>query len=220
MGLLESAARAVPEARPTLLVRSKTDRSRLMRPGLAILALWAGWLISWILAASWSKRTEAQPPIGAMLRYRAPMLAGTLLMFVPAHGYEGALRVWHVGWIAAWACVAIVGLGIAIAWWARLYLGSLWSSHITRKADHRVVDTGPYRLVRHPIYFGLLLSLLATTVAKGTLLGFAGFLLLLAGIWIKARQEEIWLTRELGADLYADYCRRVPMLLPFGPRSR
>jgi protein-S-isoprenylcysteine O-methyltransferase Ste14 len=74
--------------------------------------------------------------------------------------------------------------------------------------------------VRHPIYFGLLLSLLATAAAKGTVLGLAGFALLLIGIVIKARQEERWLIQELGADLYADYRRRVPMLLPFGPTSR
>jgi len=191
-----------------------------MRPDLAILALWTGWLLSWILAASWSNRTEAHPPIGEMLRYRAPMLIGTLLMFVPAIDDEGALRIWRLAWCATWACVACVAVGIAIAWWARLYLGPLWSSRITRKADHRVVDTGPYRLVRHPIYFGLLLSLFATAVAKGTLFSCAGFALLLLGIWTKARQEERWLSRELGANLYAEYCRRVPMLLPFGPKAR
>lgn len=191
-----------------------------MRPGLVIVALWAVWLSSWLLAAIWSNRTAASPPIGEMVRYRVPMLLGAVLMFIPAHNYEGALRLWHIGWIAAWVCVALVALGIAIAWWARLYLGRLWSSSITRKADHHVVDTGPYRIVRHPIYFGLLLSLLATAAAKGTVLGLAGFALLLIGIVIKARQEERWLIQELGADLYADYRRRVPMLLPFGPTSR
>ena len=82
------------------------------------------------------------------------------------------------------------------------------------------MDTGPYRFVRHPIYFGLLLSLLAAAVAKGSGFGFAGFAALLFGIWTKARQEERWLGRELGTDLYAEYCRRVPMLLPFGPTAR
>ena len=148
------------------------------------------------------------------------MLSGTLAMFVPAHGYEGPLRIWHVDWRLGWVCAATVGAGIAIAWWARLHLGRLWSARITRKTDHSVVDTGPYALVRHPIYAGLLLSLLATATAKGTWLGVAGFVLLFIGIWLKARLEEHWLTEELGEDAYGAYCRRVPMLWPFGPTGR
>ena len=66
----------------------------------------------------------------------------------------------------------------------------------------------------------MLLSLLATTAAKGSAWGVIGFLLLLLGIWIKARQEEQWLSEELGAAVYADYRRRVPMLMPlWHPRN-
>jgi protein-S-isoprenylcysteine O-methyltransferase Ste14 len=189
-----------------------------MRPGIVILALWLGWLASWLLAALWSNRTERRPAIGIEIRYRIPMAVGALLMFVPAHGYEGVLRLWHIGWYGAWLCVAGVAIGIGVAWWARLHLGRLWSAHITRKADHRVVDTGPYAAVRHPIYSGLLLSLLATAAAKGTLLGVAGFLLLLLGVWMNARFEEQWLVQELDQGAYADYRKRVPMLIPFAPK--
>jgi protein-S-isoprenylcysteine O-methyltransferase Ste14 len=146
------------------------------------------------------------------------MGVGAIIMFVPAHGYEGPLRLWHVGWTGAWLCAALVGVGVAVAWWARLYLGRMWSARITLKTDHKVVDSGPYSLVRHPIYSGLLLSLLATAAAKGTVLGIVGFVILLIGIWFKARLEERWLTSELRADAYENYRRRVPMLLPFGPK--
>lgn len=190
-----------------------------MRPGLVIIALWTGWAVSWALAARWSSQTEKRPAIATEIIYRILMIIGTLLMFIPAHGYEGRLRVWHVGWTGAWLCTAAVALGIAVAWWARLYLGPLWSGRITRKLDHRVVDSGPYALVRHPIYSGLLLSLLATAAAKGTVLGAGGFVLLCLGLWAKARQEERWLEQELG-ESYADYRERVPMLLPFAPTGR
>ena len=190
-----------------------------MRPGIAILALWAFWLLSWIAAASWSNRTETRPPLGTEIRYRIPMLIGSALMFVPAHGYEGRWRLWHVAWTGAWLCVGGVALGIALAWWARLYLGPLWSGRVTRKTGHRVVDSGPYAWARHPIYSGLLLSLCATAAAKGTLLGIAGLASLTIGIWMKARLEERWLAQELG-DEYAAYRARVPMFVPWGPRIR
>jgi protein-S-isoprenylcysteine O-methyltransferase Ste14 len=188
-----------------------------MRPEITILALWIGWVVTWVIAALWSNRTENRPGIDAEVRYRIPMGIGAVLMFAPAR--EGELRLWHVGWNGAWLCVALVALGFIIAWWARLYLGPLWSAHITRKADHRVVDSGPYAMVRHPIYFGLLLSLLATAAAKGTLLSVGGFVFLLLGIWMKARLEERWLTQELGERAYADYRKRVPMLIPFVPKG-
>jgi protein-S-isoprenylcysteine O-methyltransferase Ste14 len=188
-----------------------------MRPGIVIIVLWIGWAVSWIAAARWSNRTESRPSIGPEIAYRLLMGIGAVTMFVPAHGYEGPLRLWHVGWIGGWLCAVLVGVGVAVAWWARLHLGRMWSARITLKADHKVIDSGPYALVRHPIYSGLLLSLLATAAAKGTVLGIAGFVMLAVGIWLKARLEERWLTEEIGADAYGNYRRRVPMLVPFGP---
>ncbi len=185
-----------------------------MRPGIAIVILWTGWILSWIAASMWTNRTEDRAPLGSAAAYRSTMILGAALLAVPAHGYEGRLRLWHVGWQGAWVCAALVALGIAFAWWARIHLGRLWSSSITRKADHRVVESGPYALVRHPIYTGLLLSLLATAAAKGTLPGIAGFACLLLGMWMKARIEERWLAAQLPGGDYARYRERVPMLLP------
>jgi Phospholipid methyltransferase len=92
---------------------------------------------------------------------------------------------------------------------------TLWSSVITRKEGHKIVDTGPYALVRHPIYTGLIIGLLATAVAEGRITGLIGGALVILGIWLKARTEERFLTAELDQEAYASYCRRVPMLVPF-----
>jgi protein-S-isoprenylcysteine O-methyltransferase Ste14 len=185
-----------------------------MRPGIVLVALWVLWVISWLIAARWANHTESQPSAESALPYRAALMTGTVLEFVPAHGYEGPLRLWHIGRDGAWLCVAVIAIGLGFTWWARIHLGVLWSGSVTRKADHRVVDTGPYGLVRHPIYTGLLLALLAMAVAKGTVLGTVGFALAFLGLTLKARLEERWLAGELGSGAYADYRRRVPMLVP------
>jgi protein-S-isoprenylcysteine O-methyltransferase Ste14 len=183
-----------------------------------VAGLWLAWVVSWWAAAAWSNRTEKRAGLGAEIRYRIPTLVGVVLLFIPAHGYEGPLRLWHVGWDGAWACVILIAAGMVFTWWARLHLGRLWSATVTRKADHRIVDTGPYAIVRHPIYTGMLLALLATAAIKGTVLAVAGFALLVVGIYIKARTEERWLREQLGAAGYDAYRARVPMLIPFGPK--
>jgi protein-S-isoprenylcysteine O-methyltransferase Ste14 len=63
-----------------------------------------------------------------------------------------------------------------------------------------------------------LLSVYATAAAKGTILGLLGALLITLGVWMKARLEEGWLRKELHPGAYDDYRRKVPMLVPFGPR--
>ena len=68
------------------------------------------------------------------------------------------------------------------------------------KEGHRVIDTGPYGLVRHPIYTGLIGAILATGAAIGTVTALLGALLVAFGLWQKARMEEGFLTTELGAD--------------------
>ncbi len=190
-----------------------------MHPGIAIFSLWVLWALSWAAAAWWSNSTEKRPGLGAEIGYRIVQLAGVVLFFIPAHGYEGVLRLWHIGWTGAWICVALVAVGFAFCWWARIHLGRLWSGAVTRKADHKVIDSGPYALVRHPIYTGILLAVFATMAAKGTVLGIGGAALISIGIWMKARLEERWLSQELGAGAYEEYRRRVPMLLPFGPKG-
>lgn len=187
-------------------------------PGLVIPLLWLAWGISWVLAAGWSAPAERGVGVKGELGYRLVLIAGALVFFPRAHGYHGPLRLWMITLTEAWICTALIALGFAFTWWARIHLGTLWSGWITRKADHRVVDTGPYGVVRHPIYTGILLSVYATAAAKGTILGVLGALLITLGLWMKARLEEQWLRKELDPGAYDGYRSRVPMLVPFGPR--
>jgi protein-S-isoprenylcysteine O-methyltransferase Ste14 len=190
----------------------------MLRPGPVIAFLWVAFCISWLVAAGWSAKTERSVGMKGELAYRIVLIAGALVFFPRAQGYHGPMRLWRVTLDEAWVCTALVALGFAFSWWARIHLGALWSASITRKAAHRVVDTGPYGIVRHPIYTGILLAVYATAAAKGTMLGLLGALLITLGIWMKARLEERWLREELDPGAYDRYRGRVPMLVPFGPR--
>ena len=186
-----------------------------MTPLQAIGIVWAGWLISWIAASLWSNRTETRPRFGSQLLYEALTRIGALMLLLSEVRPERQPRLWHTGDAFGWLLVLATLLGVLFAWWARIHLGRLWSSRVTKKADHHVVDTGPYRLVRHPIYTGIIFATVATMIAEGSVFAVVGAALMVVGWYVKARLEERFLRAELGATAYADYARRVPMLIPF-----
>jgi len=174
------------------------------------LMLWAAWVASWVIAALWSRGTVARPAGVASWAHYVPTLAGGVMLF----GRISGARLWSTPPAADWLLTAGVAAGLAFTWWARLWLGSLWSGTVTRKSDHRVVDTGPYRLVRHPIYTGLIAAALMVAVQEGRAIALAGAAIQALGWWMKARVEERFLSAELGG-AYDDYRRRTPMLIPF-----
>jgi protein-S-isoprenylcysteine O-methyltransferase Ste14 len=191
-----------------------------MTPIRATLDVWLLWGASWFVAAIWSRRTVGRPAGPGGSAHYLPTLAGAALLFAsPAAGRLALAGDWlgHRYWLlpmpVAWPLCAGTLASFAFAWWARLYLGSLWSGSITRKAGHRVVDGGPYRLVRHPIYTGIIAASFLLALELGTAAGFVGAAVMTLGWWMKARAEEHFLSQELGPD-YDDYLRRTPMFIP------
>jgi protein-S-isoprenylcysteine O-methyltransferase Ste14 len=202
-----------------------------LEPQDAVFYPWCLWAITWIAAALWTNRTVKRPGISRDFIYRALTFAGFVFLLggvfreragrVEYGSWPGVLGkiYWQPSAGVGWGLVSGVFLGFLFAWWARLHLGRLWSGRITRKQDHHVVDSGPYAIVRHPIYTGILFSAVVTAVIVGAVHTYIGAGLLVVGYWIKARLEEQFLREELGAQDYDAYRRRVPMLVPFGPRS-
>jgi protein-S-isoprenylcysteine O-methyltransferase Ste14 len=189
---------------------------------LAVNILWVVWYTTWIGAVIWSgkTRTQLRTDIAGPNRYLAGF--GSLLLFLPTashgagHGPWRLLtgRLWRSESVIDWAFFALTVAAFAFCWWARLHLGRLWSGFVTLKEDHRVVDTGPYGLVRHPIYAGAIFAALMTALIRATPMALIGFVLFALGFWMTARIEERFLREELGAGVYDDYSRRVGMLLP------
>jgi protein-S-isoprenylcysteine O-methyltransferase Ste14 len=191
-----------------------------MTPQLLTIVAWSAFVLSWIGAAFWADRAEKRPARREALLYRTVTVAGVVLLVAGGEQFSRAAdRLWSLEPVVDYALVLVVLSGIALTWWARLYLGRLWSSSVTKKADHRVVDTGPYAIVRHPIYTGIILACAATAAQLGTALAVAGVLVLWVGFWIKARLEERFLRSQLEEGAYDAYRQKVPMLVPFGPRG-
>jgi protein-S-isoprenylcysteine O-methyltransferase Ste14 len=194
---------------------------RAAMPERALQAVWIVWWLSWWAAAAWSDRAAQQPARRSQIVYRIFAGAGVLLLFgMYRHQLRVEMILWRTPPLVAWAMVALAVAGLLFTWWARVHLGRLWSASVGRKADHHVVDTGPYAIVRHPIYTGIIVASTATAALRGTLLSWIGACVMTMGWVIKARMEEKFLREQLGAAAYDEYARRVPMLSPLAARRR
>ena len=198
-----------------------------MTPENAVSAALIAWYASWALAARWANKTQKHPGGVREVPYFLMEMTGlSILMFYPFLPTQAGSpiphfwlqRLWQFPLNAQWALFGLAVVGLLFCWWARIHLGKLWSGFITRKEGHRIVDTGPYAIVRHPIYTGVLTAAIAAVAIRGTPLAILSLLLLLIAYQLKTRLEEKFLSEELGADAYAAYRRRVPRLVPFAPR--
>jgi protein-S-isoprenylcysteine O-methyltransferase Ste14 len=189
-----------------------------MTPEHTIYALWGAWVVSWTVAALWTNRTEKRAGIGTELFFRVLIGVGSIPLFAfpPSRHYCPQVRLWYLGDALNWILVALTVAGFLFAGWARIHLGRLWSDWgVTKKAGHHVVDTGPYRLVRHPIYLGVIFAAFTTAIEKGTPFALLGAAIITLAFYTKARREERFLRAELGEDAYDAYARKTAMLVPF-----
>jgi protein-S-isoprenylcysteine O-methyltransferase Ste14 len=129
-------------------------------------------------------------------------------------GSSGFLRPLLTSTTLSWTGVALVAIGLGFSVWARVHLGRLWSSRVTLKEGHTIVRTGPYGIVRHPIYTGLVVAITGTLLTGITLAALAGVVLITIGFIIKLRQEEQLLTDHFGA-AYDAYRAEVRGLIPY-----
>ena len=113
-----------------------------------------------------------------------------------------------------WVGLALIVLGVGFALWAIATLGRHYDLELEVHRDHELVRTGPYRLVRHPIYTGLGLHFVGACLATGNIVLCAGtFLVTFPALYLRARTEER-LLRERFPEKYEAYAREVGMLVP------
>ena len=180
-----------------------------------ITTCWIVFLVVWVLAAISTKRTVYSQSSTERSRYMIPVGIGSYLVFrrfrpVTPFGFDLIPHTDAILIAAAILCAC--GLGFCV--WARAVLGRNWSGMVTLKENHELIVRGPYRLVRHPIYTGLLAMLIATWITRGHLAGLIGLLIAFTGIWIKSSAEEELMVRQF-PDQYAIYRSRVKRFVPF-----
>ena len=174
---------------------------------------WGVGIAFWILSAFWVKRTRVQQPLPHRLFYLVLTATAALLL-----NRSARILNWNRAVLAHTVVTGILGdflvfVGLFIAIWARITLGRNWSARVSLKENHELIQRGPYRLVRHPIYSGLLLMLVGTAVLVGQVGGFLVLVFCFCGFWVKLRREEALLTKHLPA--YSEYRRRTRALVPF-----
>ena len=175
---------------------------------------WILFAVIWMVAAFWTKQSVYQDRRG-LVRYTLPLLIGAYLIFKgPRLSNPLDLRVIpHVDAIA-WIGVALCVAGLGFCVWARFTLGRNWSGVVTFKGGHKLITRGPYAIVRHPIYTGILVMIVGTVIVFGHVAGIIALPFLFWGLWIKLRYEEK-LMLEKFPDQYVAYQRRVKRLIPF-----
>jgi protein-S-isoprenylcysteine O-methyltransferase Ste14 len=178
-------------------------------------ACWIAFVVVWLVSAFSAKRNLKnkywwQSPwlrivifivFYIFLWHRVVLLVGSTANILPPNILVAAIGL------------VLTAAGIAFAIWARFYIGRNWGMPMSLKADRELVDKGPYKYVRHPIYSGMLLAMAGTVLVAGP-----WWLVILAVSAIyfiySANAEQKMLTQEF-PEAYPAYKKRTKMLIPF-----
>jgi protein-S-isoprenylcysteine O-methyltransferase Ste14 len=177
-------------------------------------APWIVFIVYWAMGALKTRRTERTESFASRYGILLLVIAGFALLFMDEAeigflGYQVIQRTYALavtGVVLTWA-------GIALALWARWHLGQYWSARITIKEDHKLIRTGPYSRLRHPIYSGLDLAAIGTALTIDQWRCVLGVCLIILAYGIKARREEAMLRAQFGAD-FQDHCGHTGFLIP------
>ena len=175
-----------------------------LRIGIGI--VWAVFWIGWLAAAFTAKRSTNRR------FFLGPRGIAAIALVVLLRGFRGGSLEVHslvVGLVGA----VLFAAGIALAVWARVILGRNWGMPMTQRAEPELVTAGPYALIRHPIYSGILLGMVGTSLATN-LIGLGITLILGIFFAYSSTVEERNLTATFPA-AYPEYRKRTKMLIPF-----
>ena len=173
-----------------------------------VLVAWVAFWLYWLAAAARAKPGRERWGRFAGVRIVLVLL---LLLLARANAFRGE-KATSNPWLEGIGLVVFFS-GLALAVWARVYLGRNWGTPMSEKDDPELVTSGPYRRVRHPIYSGVILAMVGTAIAVSWYWVIA--VAVLAAYFVySAVMEERYMTERF-PDTYPGYKRATKMLVPF-----
>jgi len=171
-----------------------------------------GWVAFWVFWLAASVGVKAGRTRWARFAGVRVAIILILLLLLRLRVFKGHRAVTTDPWLQGIG-LAVFLLGLALAVWARIYLGRNWGMPMSEKADPELVTTGPYSVIRHPIYSGIILALAGTTIAV-SLYWLIAVVVLGAYFIYSAVMEERHMA-EVFPDAYPRYKQSTKMLIPF-----
>ena len=181
-----------------------------------ILVFWLFFIVYWAISAVGAKRSVGGNAWWKQSLLRLCIVVLLLVAFrIPWVGHSlHVVQLHQTGnWLLGAIGAALVCLGIGLAVFARVYLGRNWGMPMSKKEDPELVTGGPYAFVRHPIYTGIILAMLGSTIGEA-IYWVLPLILFGAYFFYSARREEELMREQFGAH-YQDYMRRTKMIVPF-----
>jgi protein-S-isoprenylcysteine O-methyltransferase Ste14 len=177
--------------------------------------VWIAFVVYWRIKAANTKTTQRIEPAAARILRALTLLIVIGLLSTTRIPLRWLYRqLWPPGLWSFCIGAAVTVAGLLFAVWARQHLASNWSNSVTIKQGHELITTGPYALVRHPIYTGILTGFLGTAIALSQVRGFIALVLLFISFWAKLRMEEEYMRSQFG-ETYATYAHRTAALVPY-----
>lgn len=182
--------------------------------GNAITVAWMATALHFLISALATNRIKRRERGGARVMDRALLLGGYVLLFsqFPLLGNQ------NLHFIAPEKALEVAGvvltyLGLGLTNWSRARLGRYWSGVVALKQEHRLIQSGPYRVVRHPLYSGIILAAIGMALCVTTWSSLGGIVLLTSCFERRAHKEDELLASEFGAE-FEIYRQHTGRLVP------
>jgi protein-S-isoprenylcysteine O-methyltransferase Ste14 len=169
-------------------------------------------LVYWIISARLVKKTQEKVP-GIGVYIRSGLIVVAVVLF-NIKIYPISIKLFSFSTYTGIFSILFSMAGLVIAIAARRALAGNWNFTVTFKKEHELITRGLYKYVRHPIYSGILVILIGSVLAIGTLGALAGFIIIFIAFGLKLNQEEELMTKYFREE-YLAYKKKTKALIPF-----